>query len=335
MADLELRLDRLDHLPGAMARTAAKDVRSLFPESALITLEGRNKQPLFVSALVHGNETVGWEALKKLQAWMAHHPLPRSLIIFIGNVRAAELQTRMVPGRPDYNRIWLGGGNTPEHRLADEVKQIVKAANPFAAIDLHNNTGANPLYALVHTDDPAHLQLNSLFSPHAMLTHNPPGTCSEAMSAFCPAITAECGHSGVAANEEAAFNLVLDVLHLDHWRGAPDRPLDVYTVQGRMLISPDAAMTFEHGAPGDIEFPASLEKWNFFERPAGSTFARLLNGGTPLRVETETGQDVTDICFSREGDRLVLKRDFTPSMLTVNEDAIRADCLGYLMERTG
>jgi succinylglutamate desuccinylase len=331
MADLEFPIDRLNILPD-LTGVAARNVRSVFPESALISLSGQNPQPLFVSVLVHGNETVGWEALKRLQVWMATHPLPRSVLIFIGNVRAAELDQRMVPGRPDYNRIWRAGA-TPEHGLAARVTSIVREAQPFAAIDLHNNTGANPHYALVHHDRPEDLQLTSLFSPHAMMTNNPPGTCSEAMSAFCPAITAECGHSGIAANEDAAFNLVLDALHLDHWRGAPDLEMDLYTVRGRVVIDPDARMVFEHGAAGDVEFPASLEKWNFFDRPAGSTFARILNGGNPVRVTTETGQDVTDECFRREGDRLVLTRDFTPAMLTTNEAAIRADCLGYLMEK--
>ncbi|WP_394693446.1 succinylglutamate desuccinylase/aspartoacylase family protein [Hyphobacterium sp.] len=332
MAHLEFPIDRLEALPD-LSGIAARDVRSVFPESALISLEGRHKQALFVSVLIHGNETVGWEALKRLQAWMADHPLPRSLLIFIGNVRAAEQGVRMVPGRPDYNRIWREG-DTPEHDLAARVTEIVRAAKPFAAIDLHNNTGANPFYALVHHERPEDLQLTSLFSPNAMMTHNPPGTCSEAMSAFCPAITAECGHSGVAANEEAAFNLVLDTLHLDHWRGAPDLPLDLYTVTGRILIDPAARMVFEHGVEGDVEFPASLEKWNFYDRPAGSAFARILTGGDPVRVTTETGADVTDLCFAREGDRLILKRDFTPAMLTTNEAAIRADCLGYLMEKS-
>ncbi|MEE2526772.1 succinylglutamate desuccinylase/aspartoacylase family protein [Hyphobacterium sp. HN65] len=332
MADLDLRLDRMDQLPGAMARTAARDVRTLFPESTLITLEGRQKDPLFVSALIHGNETVGWEALKKLQAWMTHHPLPRSLLIFIGNVRAAEQQKRMVPGRPDYNRIWKGG-DTPEHALAARVLAEARAARPFAAIDLHNNTGANPLYALVHERRAPDLQLTSLFAAHAMWTRNPPGTLSEALSDFCPAITAECGHSGIAANEEAAFNLILDALHIDHWRGEADLDLDVYRVTGRIEIDPDAAIVFEHGAAGDIELPASLEKWNFFDRPAGSTFARLLNGKDVVRVCDDDGRDVTEDVFRREGDRLLLTRDFTPAMLTVNETAIRADCLGYLMEK--
>lgn len=328
-----LPLDRLNALPD-LAGIEAHQVRRIFPESTLIALGGRHTPPLFVAALIHGNETVGWEALKQLQVWMADHPLPRSLLIFIGNVHAAERQIRMVPGRPDYNRIWRDG-DTAEHDLAARVTKIVREAKPFAAIDLHNNTGANPHYALVHHERPDHLQLTSLFSPNAMLTHNPPGTCSEAMSAFCPAITAECGHSGVVANEEAAFNLVLDVLHLDHWRGAPDRPLDVYTVTGAIMIDPGTRIVFKHGAEGDVEFPATLEKWNFFHRPAGSTFARILNGGDPVRVVTETGEDVTGRCFSREGGRLILKRAFTPAMLTTDQAAIRDDCLGYLMEKKG
>ncbi|GJL97489.1 MAG: hypothetical protein DHS20C06_13060 [Hyphobacterium sp.] len=326
-----LRLDHRDFLPD-LAGVPARDVRNLFPDSTLISLAGQNPQPLFVSVLIHGNETVGWEALKRLQVWMTDHILPRSLLIFIGNVRAAELEQRMVPNRPDYNRIWRAG-DTPEHDLAARVTAIVRDARPFAAIDLHNNTGANPHYALVHHNRPDHLHLTSLFSPNAMLTSNPPGTCSEAMSAFCPAITAECGHSGVAANEDAAFNLLLDALHLDHWRNQPDRPLNVYTVTGAIKVAAEARMVFAHGADGDIEFPASLEKWNFFERPAGSTFARLLNAGNPLHVTTETGEDVTDDCFLRDGDRLLLTRDFTPCMLTTDEAAIRADCLGYLMEK--
>ena len=332
MADIELRLDRLDHLPGAIARTAAKDVRTVFPESTLISLEGRHPEPLFVAVLEHGNETSGWEALKKLQAWMAHHPLPRSMLIFIGNVRAAELEKRMVPGRPDYNRIWQGG-DTPEHALAQQVLEIARAAKPFAAIDLHNNTGANPLYALVHHRRGPDLQLTSLFAAHAMWTRNPPGTLSEAFSEFCPAITAECGQSGIPAHEEAAFNLVLDALHIDHWRGEADLDLDLYTVTGRLEIAEDARIVFEHGAAGDIELPASLEKWNFFDRPAGSIFARLLNGRDVIRVCDDKGRDVTGDVFRRDGDRLLLTRDFTPAMLTVDETAIRADCLGYLMEK--
>lgn len=326
------RLDRLDALPLALARTDVRNVRRLFPEPALIALKGRRPDPLFVSILLHGNETVGFEVLKRLHAWMGRHLLPRSLLIFVGNVEAAEAGSRLRPGKPDYNRLWQGGTGT-EFDLAQSVLAEVRAAKPFAAIDLHNNTGANPLYSLIHNERAADRQLASLFSRTAMLTLTPPGMLSLAVSSLCPSVTAECGHAGVEANETRAFEFVLDVLHLDHWRGAPDRPLDVFETIGRMELDPAAKISFAHGETADIELPAALEKWNFFERPEGSTFARLPNGISPLKVVTETGANVTDAVFRREGDRLVLARDLSPAMLTTNEQAIRDDCLGYMMEK--
>lgn len=332
MDDLTLRLDIRDALPGALARTAARDARALFPESTLVRLKGRREPPLFLSVLVHGNETVGWEALRRLQAWSAHHPLPRSMLIFIGNVRAAEAGLRMCPGRPDYNRIWRPGAFA-EHALSARVLEAAREAAPFAAIDLHNNTGANPHYTLVHHARAADLQLASLFAPQSVLTRNPPGTLSEAFSGFCPAVTAECGQSGVDANERAAFEFVLAALHVEHWRGAPDREMALFSARGRIEIDPAAAIAFSREADGALELPPNLEKWNFFERPAGSTFARLRGPETPLRVVDEAGRDVTASCFRREDDRLVMADSLTPMMLTTSETAIRADCLGYLAER--
>lgn len=327
-----VRLDRFDALPLALARTGVRDVRRIFPNPALVSLKGRRPDPLFLAILLHGNETVGFEVLKRLHAWMGRHLLPRSLLIFVGNVAAAEAGTRMLAGCRDYNRLWQGGSG-PEFELAQEVLAEVRAAKPFAAIDLHNNTGANPLYSLIHNERAADRQLASLFSRVAMLTGNPPSMLSLALSALCPAVTAECGHAGVEANEAHAFDFVLDVLHLDHWRGAPDQPLDVFEALGRLEIDPAATISFEHGKDADIELPMTLEKWNFFERPEGSTFARLPSGSSPLKVVTANGTIVTDSVFRRDDDRLVLTRDLAPAMLTTNEQAIRDDCLGYIMEK--
>ncbi|MEO1039207.1 MAG: M14 family metallopeptidase [Pseudomonadota bacterium] len=330
-----LVLDRLNALPQGLADVSARDIRTVFPNSALIHLDGRRElAPLALGVLLHGDETVGLTVLQRLQAWMKRHPLPRPMIIFVGNVHAAEAGLRKLPGRADYNRVW-SGGDSPEAALAQTVLAEVKRAEPFALIDLHNNTGANPHYACVHNMRPDTLQLASLFSRLAVRTLNPPTLFSIAMSGITPAITAECGRPGEPTGEEAAFNMVLDALHLDHWRGAPDLDLQVFDVTGRIEIAPDARIAFEHGIEGDIELPAKLESWNFFERPAGSTFARLLSKGEPLRVVDGAGADVTGRFFTEEGDRLILRRAATPAMLTVSEAAIRADCLGYLMEAAG
>jgi hypothetical protein len=92
-----LLLDEYDHLPDALATVSARDLRTVFPNSALIRLEGRRRQPLALGVMLHGDEVVGLAVLKRLQAWMKDHPLPRSLLIFVGNVFAAEAGVRKLP----------------------------------------------------------------------------------------------------------------------------------------------------------------------------------------------------------------------------------------------
>lgn len=329
---MTLALDEYDALPEALASVQARSIRQVFPNSALIRLEGRRPQPLALGVMMHGDEWVGLSVLQRLQAWMKTHPLPRSLIVFVGNVAAAEAGVRKLPGRADYNRIWKGGAQ-PEHDLAARVLAAFDDARPFAHIDLHNNTGANPHYSCVHNDREDTRQLASFFSPLAMHTHNPPSMFSNARADAIPAITAECGQAGEAAGVDAAFEAVMAALHLDHFRGAADRDLTVYDVTGRIEVADDASLAFEHGARADLELPAKLESWNFFDRPAGSTFARRLSGRPVMTVYDQDRNDVTDRFFRVEGDRVILKRTATPAMLTVNEAAIRNDCLGYLMER--
>ena len=331
---MTLKLDTFDHLPDAIATVKARDLRSVFPNSALIRLKGRRQDPLVLGVMLHGDETVGLAVLKRLQAWMATHPLPRSLLIFVGNVFAAEAGVRILPGGRDYNRVWKGGSE-PEHDLARRVLEAIDATSPFAHIDLHNNTGANPHYSCVHNDRPDTLQLASFLSPLAVYTHNPPTMFTQSRCETIPAITAECGVPGEAAGEEAAFNLVMAALHLDHFRGAPDLDLTVYDVTGRIEIAKDASFGFVHGADADLELPPKLESWNFFERPEGSTFARRLTGRQVMTVYDDDRNDVTDRFFKVEGDRVLMARAATPAMLTMSEAAIRADCLGYLMEKRG
>lgn len=321
------RLTALPDLDGITGRT----IRSVFPRPALIRLEGRRPEPVFIAVMQHGDETVGLDVLKRLQAWMATHPLPRTLWIFVGNVEAAEAGKRRLSPETDFNRLWAGGA-TPLHAMAGEIKAELAAAKPFAAIDFHNNTGANPHYTLVHGLGPEDRHLASLFSPNAILTLTPPAMMSLAMRKLCPSVTAECGQAKDPQGGEAGFDFLMAALHLDRWHSEEDRELRLYEITGRVEVKADAAIGFEAGTDADLELPASLEKWNFFERPAGSVFARLPRGYCPLSVIDEAGTDLTARFLSVEGDRVVLKRDVTPVMLTTSVAAIRDDCLCYFME---
>jgi len=77
-----------------------------------------------------------------------------------------------------------------------------------------------------------------------------------------------------------------------------------------------------------------LEQMNFRDLPAGTVFAELATGhARPLDVWGEDDRQLADVYFERRGAQLRLKRAVTPSMLTVDERAIRQDCLCYFMER--
>ena len=53
----------------------------------------------------------------------------------------------------------------------------------------------------------------------------------------------------------------------------------------------------------------------------------------PLDVRDDNDRDVQDRYFAVTDGRLVAARPFMPSMFTLDEQIIRQDCLGYLMER--
>ena len=52
-----------------------------------------------------------------------------------------------------------------------------------------------------------------------------------------------------------------------------------------------------------------------------------------LDVRDEDGRDVADRYFEVEDEELRFRIPVMPSMLTLNEEVIRQDCLCYLMER--
>ena len=54
-----MKLQQLDQLPEALLNCAATDLQTILGAPTLLHLQGRQSQPLFVSVLMHGNETTG------------------------------------------------------------------------------------------------------------------------------------------------------------------------------------------------------------------------------------------------------------------------------------
>ncbi len=324
-------------LPDGLLETRPTQLEELLGGPSLIHLPGRRAQPLFISVLLHGNETTGFLALQDLLRRYRDKELPRALSIFIGNVEAAKDGLRRLAGQPDYNRVWPGSEHpdSPEKRMMEEVVSIMQQRQPFASVDVHNNTGINPHYACINRIDHRYMHLASMFSRTLVYFTRPAGVQSMAFAQLCPALTVECGKVGQSAGEAHAEEFLDACLHLSEIPQHPVAAHDVDLFHTVATVRVPRAYSFGFGKQAvDISFIDDLDHLNFRELPAGTTLAHLDGvDGMPLEASDESGQEVADRYFRVVDDMLRTTRALMPSMFTLDERVIRQDCLGYLMER--
>jgi len=326
----------LETLPAKFLDTPARDLHRILPGPTLIHLPGRRPQPLFVSVLQHGNEDSGVVALQSMLRAHAQRSLPRALSILIGNVDAARMGLRRLDHQPDYNRTWPGTerhGNTPEHAAMREVWRIMLARKVFASIDVHNNTGINPYYSVVNRLEHTVLHLALLFSRTVVWFRGLPGSQTSAFAAHCPALTVECGKPGAPASEEHAARFLEACLHLAQFptHAVHEHDIDLYHTVATVRIPTGVSFAFGD-APAEVNLHAQLDHMNFRPLAAGKVFGRS-RLDRPLEVRDESGRDVSEAYFSSRDGSIRLQRAATPAMLTLDERAVRQDCLCYLMER--
>lgn len=302
-------------------------------------LNGRRAQPLFISILLHGNEYTGLLALQQLLQKYNNLQLPRDVIVFIGNVHAAQQGLRCLDDQPDFNRVWPGAEkhmlHSPEARMMQEIVDTVSKRALFASVDIHNNTGLNPHYACVNVLEHRFLQLATLFSRTVVYFLRPRGVQSMALAKLCPAVTLECGRPGEANGVSHAAEYLDACLHLSEIPTHPvaEHDIDLFHTVAQVKINEDISFSFRE-QDADIVFNDDIDRLNFRELPGGTTLGVLRSVGKKLfSARDERGIDVTDRYISSIDHRLVLNRQVMPSMLTLDERVIRQDCLCYFMER--
>lgn len=246
---------------------------------------------------------------------------------------------RTLPRQEDYNRAWPGTPlpDTPLARLLAEVVEIVRREEPFASIDIHNNTGHNPHYACVNSLEETHLHLARLFSRTVVYFEQPVGVQSAAFAPICPAVTVECGRAGDETSVAHAIEFVGSALALQHFpdHRLPDADLDLMRTFAVIKVPADASLSYD-GADADFRLRTDLDRLNFSELDAGALFGTLGNGaGRRLDVAVVEGETAEDSYFGYAGGEIRLSRRAIPAMLTVDPNAVRLDCLGYLMHRIG
>jgi hypothetical protein len=332
-------LHELDHLPRGLLDAGPTELGRLLPGPSLLHLEGRRKEPLFIAVLLHGDEETGWLAARELLRRYRERTLPRSLSLFVGNVSAAREGKRSLPGQCDYNRIWSGNGGhlSPEESMAAAVVDAMRKQNVFVTVDVHNNTGLNPHYAYVQRLGNRFLQLAAVFGRLVVFSRKPEGTLCGAFSALCPSVAVECGRAEDSGGVPHTLDFLDACLHL---AGVPDHPpaaRDVELYHSLAVVSvPDTASISFDGSEADFAFRRDLDRLNFQELATGTRLAVLPRGRpASLEVRDEDDLDVAERYFSQQGGELRSATPFIPAMFTVSEEAVRQDCLGYLMERMG
>lgn len=323
-----------DQLPDGLLERDARALHEILPGPSLIRLPGQHPDALFVSVLLHGNETTGWEAVRELLQ-KYQQGLPRALCLFIGNVEAAGHALRHLPDQPDYNRIWKGSASLPEQRMAQRLLQEVGRMDLFAAVDVHNNTGKNPHYACVNRLEPNYLHLASLFGRTVVYFIKPDTVMSMAMAQFCPAVTIECGQPGVPQGMLHVLEYLDACLHLDHFPAHPVAAKDIDLFHTVATVKIPAHLHFGFGEQGgDLCLLPDIDRLNFNELPAGTAFGQVRETGiAPFDVRDEQGREVSQGYFEITDRWIQTRVPVMPSMLTLDLDVIRQDCLCYLMER--
>jgi hypothetical protein len=332
-------LNFFDHFPDTLLDVAASELWRHLVGPSLFHLPGRHAQPLFVSVLLHGNEDSGWRAMQAVLRRHRETPLPRALMLFVGNIEAAKVFVRTLPTQLDYNRSWPGTQQqtAPEAHLMREVIEIVARHRPFASIDIHNNTGNNPHYACVNRLDDRHLHLARLFGRTVVYFNRPQGVQSAALAEFCPAVTIECGRVGGLVGVEQAADLVWSALSLSQFPShpVPEGDLDLLRTFAIVKIPPDATFSYD-GSDADFRLRRDLDHLNFSELESGTSFG-CLGGPRTRHLEVVAGGDfvIAGRYLDYAGHEIRLSQRAIPAMLTVDAQAVRLDCLGYLMHRIG
>jgi succinylglutamate desuccinylase len=321
-------------LPDGFLTTSSTDLHQILPGPSLIHLPGKKNPPLFISTLLHGNETSGLRALQTYLQQYINQPLPRALILFIGNIRAAQHNLRRLADQADYNRIWFDEGDTPQHKMAFEILALMRQQPLFASIDIHNNTGKNPHYACINQLTPKCIYLASLYESRIVYFTRPKEVLCRAFSQFCPAITIECGLSSEIDNIQQLVKLLNQVASLDTIPDSQDyQQLTLYHSNVKVNLPNDVTISFDQGdTEADICLRADVESLNFQTLPHDTLLGWRNNPHKNLLLTDEHGKDVSRDYLNIVGNEIYTNKAVVPAMLTRDLSNIRLDCLGYFME---
>jgi hypothetical protein len=292
-----------------------------------------------VSALLHGNEPSGLRAVHALLR--RARPPAVDVVCFIGAVEAARAAPRLShrtaprPGARDLNRCFRPPFDGPDGAMAELLLDRLRAARVEALVDLHNNTGHNPAYAIGAGEDRPRRALASLFTPLYVSSPLRLGSLAEAFDDALPAITLECGRAGDPAADAFAAAALARYADSEALPVDPG-PLTLFRDPVRVTVRPGVTLAFaERPHPtADVTLTDDVDRHNFATLPAGEELGWVRDGAReplPFLAIDGDGRDRAPDHLVVDGDRLRARADFVPIMMTTSPAAALADCLFYVV----
>lgn len=311
-------------------------------QPAIFHLKGADSSRCRVlSGGLHGNEPSGFYAIHELLK--APPVLPVDAVLVLGNVPAALHEVpfthRFVPGTPDMNRVWGPDAVGPMHDLAMRIREYLDPLPCEAFVDLHNNTGRNPIYGVLIADDPNRVALGRAWTHRFVLYGGQSmGTFLEVYEPRAPGVVIECGQAGNAAADHRALAGACRFLESDDpfaAKWASNLELHRYRSIARIHVSEDLQLAFDDSRTvADLTISPSIDRYNFQVMEAGSHLA-FCNENGYLTVIGNEGADVTDDYLETRDGVIFLKRSIVPVMMTTDGVVAKSDCLLYAAELLG
>lgn len=317
MADY-VRFDVRDRFDERLLDVEARELHRFLSGATVFDLRHDEVQPFFVSTLLHGNETSGWDAVRR---FVSDYP-EASLILFIGNVLAAAQEMRHLPNEVDFNRIWQ---QQPWHACLSE---LLETYQPWCGIDIHNNSGPNPHYSVVTDHNASTLALATLFSNKVIFTDHTLDILAHAVSFHCPALTIETGTVEDPTSEQRAYDFLECLNTIRHVPTSLQCDLESYATVGIVKVE------HENGSLDNFpRFDESLKRKSFETLPAGSPFINKLPSGWQVNVlDPAHDLDLTHDFLEFRDQSAFLKRDVVMSMFTHKPLLAIQDCVCYFLK---
>jgi len=299
----------------------------------LFRIQGKNStKSLIISCLMHGNETSGYKAVVKELNKLKFYPY--DIYFLIANIEAAKREGKFIHRdweKPQgINRIW---NKTDHYPLAKELLEFLKKTNPFACIDLHNNNGKNPAYAISRPQKEP-LRLASFLTRKILISTKEIGTFSQAIVNFCPALTIECGQVNTDQADQFAETALQKFLNLSPQFPETEEP-EIYHESCQVDVKKKINFCFgnSNNPQFDLILRDDVEEFNFklFKQDDWLGFVNL--NEMPLECLDQENNNLTEEFFYLKEGKLLVKKDISLAMALKSVTIAKISNLFFIVKR--